>query len=669
MTFLQPGLLWALPLALLPLLIHLLNRMRFRTVRWAAIEFLLRANRASTRHAKLRQFLILACRVLALAALGLMLARPLAGGWMGMAFSGAPDVVIILLDRSASMETIDAGTRETRRERALQLLARAGEGLRGRSRFVLIDNALLKPQELTSVALLPKMSIVAPTDTAADVPVLLDAAGDWLQSFKPGRAEIWIASDLQSSNWRPDDDRWNAGIARVQSHPAGARVRLLAFTASSLENRSIEVTDVQRRSHAGNTEALVTIGLRRGESNKATLPISALFQTNRSGFEVEIQGQSLQFRHPLPLNEKSTAPWGKFDLPADPNLRDNVAYFLAPDSTRRLVAVVASEEALPRKILPLAAAPAPEQLGQSAELIEHPTSAAWERYALVIWQDALPKGSVAEALRNYVRSGGVVVFFPPLKEKGEGFEGISWGEADTSENGLQVTQWDHRDGPLSDSEDGAPLPVDSLKIAWRMKITGERTPLAMFADGETFLGRRTIGKGSIWFCATLPDHNWSDLSSGPVLVPMLLRMAALGGARHFQSSALTPGAAVVAADPQRWVRLEPESPGDVRVDAGIYRNGETIVAINRPALEDEPEVLQPDAARALFQKLPTQWFEEKAGAAAELQTEIWRPLLMLMLFLLLAEAALILPARPIVIAEAGHTRKPARPNPDLAKAA
>src|SRR5579862_3944892 len=79
MTFLQPFILWGLPAALLPLVIHLLNRMRYRSVHWAAMSFLISANRASTRHAKLRQILILCCRVLALLLLVLFVARRLAG--------------------------------------------------------------------------------------------------------------------------------------------------------------------------------------------------------------------------------------------------------------------------------------------------------------------------------------------------------------------------------------------------------------------------------------------------------------------------------------------------------------------------------------------------------------------------------------------------------------
>jgi hypothetical protein len=42
-SFLNPLLLWGTALAAIPLIIHILNRRRFKRVRWAAMEFLLRA--------------------------------------------------------------------------------------------------------------------------------------------------------------------------------------------------------------------------------------------------------------------------------------------------------------------------------------------------------------------------------------------------------------------------------------------------------------------------------------------------------------------------------------------------------------------------------------------------------------------------------------------------
>ena len=62
MVFLQPLLLWALPVAALPIIIHLVNRTRHRPLDWAAMTFLTKARRSSTRFQQLRRFLILACR-------------------------------------------------------------------------------------------------------------------------------------------------------------------------------------------------------------------------------------------------------------------------------------------------------------------------------------------------------------------------------------------------------------------------------------------------------------------------------------------------------------------------------------------------------------------------------------------------------------------------------
>ena len=71
MSFLQPTLLLlALPVIALPIIIHLINQRRYQTIRWAAMMFLLAANRMSRGYARIRQYLILTARMLAIAGLG-----------------------------------------------------------------------------------------------------------------------------------------------------------------------------------------------------------------------------------------------------------------------------------------------------------------------------------------------------------------------------------------------------------------------------------------------------------------------------------------------------------------------------------------------------------------------------------------------------------------------
>lgn len=59
-----------------PIIIHLLNRRRFRVLPWAAMDFLRLAVQRSTRVLQLRDLLLLITRVLAVVLFGLALARP-----------------------------------------------------------------------------------------------------------------------------------------------------------------------------------------------------------------------------------------------------------------------------------------------------------------------------------------------------------------------------------------------------------------------------------------------------------------------------------------------------------------------------------------------------------------------------------------------------------------
>ena len=125
-------------LLLLPVIIHLINRMRHKPRQWAAMQFLLAATRSSTSHAKLRNLLILLMRMLAVLALFLFLQRPLVGGWVGWALGGAPDVILLLVDRSASMELRITGTDDSRREYALKMMADAAGKFENNSHLVLL---------------------------------------------------------------------------------------------------------------------------------------------------------------------------------------------------------------------------------------------------------------------------------------------------------------------------------------------------------------------------------------------------------------------------------------------------------------------------------------------------------------------------------------------------
>jgi hypothetical protein len=88
-----------------PILIHLLNRRRYKIVQWAAMEYLLQALKKNRRRLKFEQMLLLATRCAILLLLGLALARPLgcASSSVASMAGGRTGLHVFVIDNSYSM--------------------------------------------------------------------------------------------------------------------------------------------------------------------------------------------------------------------------------------------------------------------------------------------------------------------------------------------------------------------------------------------------------------------------------------------------------------------------------------------------------------------------------------------------------------------------------------
>src|SRR5262245_61480119 len=100
--FTNPGFLAAAAaLISVPIIIHLINRMRFKRIRWAAMEFLLKAQKRNRRRLIIEQLLLLALRCLLVALTGLLVLRFV--GFSFSDFAGKQGFHIVLLDDTLSM--------------------------------------------------------------------------------------------------------------------------------------------------------------------------------------------------------------------------------------------------------------------------------------------------------------------------------------------------------------------------------------------------------------------------------------------------------------------------------------------------------------------------------------------------------------------------------------
>src|SRR5437763_2550240 len=109
MQFVFQTLTWGFLLALVPLLVHLINMMRHRRVRWAAMEFLLASYKKHRKWIWLKQLLLLLARIAAVVLIVAMLAQlKTRDQWLAI-FGGRVTHHFILLDDSYSMSDRVAG--------------------------------------------------------------------------------------------------------------------------------------------------------------------------------------------------------------------------------------------------------------------------------------------------------------------------------------------------------------------------------------------------------------------------------------------------------------------------------------------------------------------------------------------------------------------------------
>jgi hypothetical protein len=663
--------------------------------------FLLAANRMSRGYARLRQWLIMAFRMLAIAGLIFAVSRPLAGGWLGLAAGGRPDTTIVLLDRSPSMEQGGAEGGGSKRETGLRQMARALETL-GSSRWVLIESGTNRPRELESAGALPRVAGAGPTGAAADIPALLQAARDYIRANKAGRTEVWICSDLRANDWNPESGRWQALRDAFLEFPQGVRFHLLAYPQTAPGNLGVRVTAARRQQGKDGAELLVSLVLsREGEAlseptvvqarteprpptiaPRRLVPVQFEVDGARSEVTIEMAGPEYQLKdHRIPLGADHARGWARVSIPADANPADNEFWFLHDEPAPRRALIVAEDPQVART-LELAAAIAPESgVRCEAEVVEAANLAtvAWENVALLLWQAPLPAGEAAGRIRAFIERGGSAIFFPPPVPGESALLGVRWtswtengadaGEASPASspfapqkygvspsesdfrgakgnNPSSVESWRGDQDLLSHTQSGAPLPVGTMRVRKACGLRGEFTPLATLRGGSPLLARATTNRGGAYFCATTPAAVDSSLAAdGVVLYVMVQRALAAGATVLGSTRALTAGEPPSDL-PGPWKRVAGAATAistEYSLHPGVYTAGEKLLAVNRPAAEDGAAVLADRRVAELFRGLDYARIDDRAGSMSALIQEVWRVFLVAMMAALVVEAGLCLP--------------------------
>ncbi len=668
MTFLQPLILFALPLIALPILIHLINQNRHRTLPWAATMFLLQAKRMARGMARLRYILIMMTRMLALAGLIFAVSRPMSGGWLGLTTSGAPELTVVILDRSVSMEEQDPETGQSKRETAIAKLSSAFEDLGSNTRIALFDSATRQRFDLSTPEALMSLPETAATSTSADIPALMQEATEYILTSDAGRTDVWICSDLRQADWNPGGGRWESVRNQLRNRD-GVRLYLLTYEEPASENLSVSVSGVHRRETAEGAELVMDLKLSRATATTepVRVPVTFVIGGARSTEDLELTGaQLVRNGHTIPIDRESRRGWGRVELPRDANLSDNVFNFVYAEPAVQKTVIVSDDTKVAELLRLAAGTPSDRGLVYDAQIVSSAQTGVieWDSTALILWHAPLPADVLADQLESFVAMGGCVMFFPPEVPSVTQLFETRWGQWLEPEDGdhFALSRWRTDADLLSNTLSGKPLPVGQLVTYRNCEVISEQaTVLAKLENGPPLLVRVPTDQGAVWFCSTLPTtENSNFVSNGITFYVMIQRAvargaAALGEARQYDSGTLKASVA------EAWTPLD-DSSGTVllsqrTINNGLYETPEAAFALNRPLTEDSVEVVSEGTLEQVLNGLNYTRIDDKAGSAMALASEVWRTFLVLMIAALMAEALLSVPEKVTRTSEDKPTKR------------
>jgi hypothetical protein len=694
-TFLDPFVLLGLAAAAVPLLLHLFNLRRPRTVDFSSLEFLQSLQQRTMQRVRIKQWLLLALRVLAIACLVLAFARPTLTGNLAGTVGQVRTSWALVVDNSLSM---------TLRDGQGAYLQQAKEAASGILSAMETDDELFlvtTGQMADQRGAAPYRSPGAAREAVAAIEAqpgggtlarsITQAVGRLREATHLNK-EIYVLTDAQTSTLAdsvaatvPDD----VGITLV---PVGDR-----------EHANVAVTDVRVRSR------IVEIG--QPVELEATLTNYGTEALDGYVASAYLQGERVaQATATLQPGQSTTVGFtatpqqrgwlaGTVQIEDDAFTHDNIRHFTLNVPEERRLLVVRGEGETTRYIdLALSPELVQGRLAFRTQTVPESELAATPLgnvdAVILAGPSTLSSGEIS-TLARYVETGGGLLLFPSEQAQAPDynalFEALGGGRFSGFSGSLSdrqpIAAFDRVDvqHPLFKGvfdRSGSPsdeVRVESPDIYYAMNYSpsgGAAQTLIELSNGFPFMQELRHGSGVALLMAVAAEPQWSDLPVRGLFIPLLYRSVYyLSAGESVAGEQLTvgqPGELRVTGVPEtETVRLvgpdgnerTPEQRnlfgatllqlGAATRAPGIYdvQAGETLVrrvAFNLDARESDLRTATPDdAASALSDALghPVRTLDPRSDGPSVAETieqrrvgtEIWNVFLLLALGLLVTE--------------------------------
>lgn len=543
MQFLNQILLAGLAAAAIPIIIHLLNRRRFKRVPWAAMRFVQVSLQRNQRRMQLEDLLLLLLRILLLALLAFALARP-AVDWLHANFLGSSTVATaIVVDRSGSMAA--NGRFDLAKKAATDTLDALPDGS---AAAILLtadsaDSGLFEP---TLDLRLARKTITDATlsDRPTDLLPAVEKALEILARGSSVEKELILITDGQAAGW----NQFEPLLRRLaEAGDTSLNVILVGTDKAITNNLGIsELRQVSALTPVGQALRFEVAVTNYGDIEASSIPVGLDIDNTAAGDPFIIDR--------LPAGEtKNVTIFAKLSTPGYHRATASLPGDAMPTDDHRTIILHAAEDL---EILlvdgqpgrnPLEAetffianalVPVPPDLRADFFIKTRTVSVAdlapdtfQDQTAVVLANVAdLPPATIT-ALTEYVRRGGGLLIFPGANTNAANLSSAlqdllpaTLGAQLDGPLALQASGYDHSITALWDDPGSGSLADATFLRAFSLTPLENSRTVLRFSDGNPAITERDIGLGKVFLFASTADTEWNNLPVRPAFLPLTHRL-------------------------------------------------------------------------------------------------------------------------------------------------
>jgi len=520
MQFLHPGMLWALILVAIPIIVHLFNFRKHKTVYFPAVFFLREIKEETQKQSKIKHWIVLSSRVLALSALIIAFAQPIIPGKQQ---EQGKKIISIFIDNSFSMESQLDGVSllEIAKSKALDIVMAYGES----DRFQILSNEFSGAQHhiVTKDNAMDLIQQIQPCPISRGLDEVFERQKDLLSKNDANIKKSFIFSDFQKStlrqnSWIADstiDCRW---VPVQNENHSNVFVDSIWFDIPHHAIQQAETLHVKIKNIGQEDKSGVRCEINVQDQNKGVLNLNlqALSETiidfvitpNSNGIQ---NGKIILEDYPIVFDNEFY-----FSYTVDPVSKIGIVF----ENNSSANGVFKNDANFDLKTYPMNQLDFGQYLNQTtliAEKISQP-STGW-----------------INSTKEAVAKGATLILVPDVSSMGSNwnllYQSFELGNLGNLQNGKFIAHQLDFQHPLFanvfDQKADFNLPLTDARFA--VQLNPACQPIIAYEDGTPFLFHRKWLEGDVYVfnCATQGDQN--TLLSHSIFPISLLRMVERAG--------------------------------------------------------------------------------------------------------------------------------------------